>query len=60
MDQGPGVCGDGRVWEMGGCLVGESLCFVEVELGTRVIGSGEPGRGLGRGHTGKLVGFASI
>lgn len=45
---------------MGGCVVGKSPCFVEVQLGTRVIRAGEAGRGLGRGHTGKFVGFASI
>lgn len=48
------MCGDGRGWEMGGCLGGESLCFVQVELGTRLIESGEAGRGLGRGHTASL------
>lgn len=44
----------------GGIFGGESHCFVETELGTRVIGAGEAGRGLRRGHRGKPVGLASI
>lgn len=54
------MCGDGRGWELGGHLVGKCPCFVEVELGTRVTGAGEAGSGPARGHTGKLVGFASF
>lgn len=45
---------------MGGCLVRESPCFVEVELGTRVIGARQAVRGLGRRLTGKLMGFLVI
>lgn len=54
------MCGDGRGWEMGECLVGECPCFVEVELGSRVTGAGEAGSGPGREHTGKLVGLAAF
>lgn len=60
MDQGPGSVWGWQGWEMGKCFVGRCPCFVELELGTRVVSAGEGGRGLGRGRTGEIVGFVSL